>query len=130
MTEIRETLQAAYEQGQLVSSVEAQRMLSLAIVNAVLDKQILSSVPAKSVAKIREALRDGVLADDVAGARTDELHNYLVAKNGAWFVVRDREDKLIRAVFEAVYPTVAEDGLPTVVADVEALIDGSAAGIG
>ena len=130
MTEIRDRLLAAHGQGQRVSDGEAQRRLSLAIVDAVISTRLLSSVPKALAVQIREALEDGALTGDVAEPLTDSLHDYLVAKNNFWFVVKDREDKLIRALFEAVHPTVAEDGLSTVVADVEALIEGSATGFG
>lgn len=66
---------------------------------------------------------------DAADEFSDQLHDFLVRKNGSPAVQRDREDKAIRAAFEAFTSTIEYSGLKGMATGTEALITGAAADI-
>ena len=129
VADIRERLVADYWIGLQESGAAAHRRLSLAIVEIALASGCLTEVPARVLRETRRVLTQGPLSDDVGDRLSDELHDFLVAKNGQAFYLRDREDKIIRAAFEVFYSSVGDDSLESVTANVAALLDGSAADV-
>jgi len=124
---IRETLIAEYQRGLHESPQEAHRRYAVAVLTFALATGALTAVPRTVLERALLLLRCRTLSDAETETISDELLSYLIAKNGSDLVRRDHEDRVVRASFEAFYPTVEYEGLDGCAADVEELMIGGGA---
>ncbi|GAB4084050.1 hypothetical protein GCM10028784_06800 [Myceligenerans cantabricum] len=127
MSGIKDSLIAEYQRGLRESAAEAHRLYAVAVLTFALASGALTDAPRLVLERALAFLRQRVLTDLEVEMMSDELQEYLIAKNGSDLVRRDHEDRVVRASFEAFYPTVEYEGLHGCAADVEELMLGGGA---
>ncbi len=101
----------------------------MAIIDAALGVESMGTAPIDILRQAKSALAAGPLSADAADGYSDQLHAYLVEKNGQAVVQKDREDKAIRAAFEAFHSSVDYSGVEGMAVETESLLTGEAGDI-
>lgn len=123
-----EHLRAAYRMSGAPGSAEAHRGFAVALLEAALDTGVLHKDIADRLREAKDLLEASTLdrwrSDAFAGA----IWRFIEAKHGNGVVVKDHEDRVLRACYEAFNSTVDADGIDSVTIDVAELLLGGGMG--
>lgn len=126
--EAAEALARAYGEGGPSGSAEAHRAFGHTLLGLALSSDALTTGIASTLREAHQCLARGILTETQTEAYSDAIWSYIESKHGQAVVVRDHEDRVLRACYEAFNPTIEWDGIRSVSYDCAELLEGRGTG--